>query len=306
MMPSANYNTEGIIFNIQRFSLHDGNGIRTIPFFKGCPLSCKWCCNPESRNPQPELFFIKQNCDRCGKCIEVCPYDAISFESPSFIDRSKCVACNACVEVCTMQALEMKGERTNVGRVMKELQKDSTLYRRSNGGITLSGGEPLFQPEFALEMLKACKEKGWHTAMETTGTASKKTIEMVMPYVDLALTDIKVMDNKIHQWAVGCSNQIILENLVLISEITNVEVRVPLIPNINDDKENIKAVCNFVDTMHNVQVIHLLPYHTFGENKYDLLGMDYAMPKEAKNPPETIEKLKSIVQNMGYECVIGG
>lgn len=305
-MQPANYDTQGTIFNIQRFSVHDGNGIRTIPFFKGCPLSCKWCSNPESRDPKPQLLFIKQNCNECGDCIEVCEPKALSFDNPNFIDRDKCTTCGKCAEVCLPKALEMKGCKTTVGDVMKELQKDATIYRRSDGGITLSGGEPLLQPEFALELLKACKEKGWHTAMETTGAASKKTIEMVMPFVDLALTDIKAMDPGVHLVATGVSNKVILENLILISEITKTEVRLPLIPDVNSDKQSVKAVCEFVKKMHNVDTIHLLPYHTYGEGKYDLLGMEYTMPKDAKMTTEDVEALQAMVQDMGYHCHIGG
>jgi len=305
-MKSVEYDTEGVLFNIQRYSLHDGPGIRTIPFFKGCPLACKWCSNPESQHPQPELIYKKSDCIGCGKCVEACKQKALSPANPFFIDRERCIQCGGCTRVCPTQALEMKGKRMTVSEVMRELQKEENLFRRSGGGITLSGGEPLLQPEFARELLKACKEKGWHTAIETTGFASKEVIEDVFPFVDLALTDIKALDPKIHEENTGVNNSKILENLIRISFITKVIVRIPVIPGVNDSPDEIRNIAEFSRLLSGVDTIHLLPYHTFGENKYNLLGRTYLMGEAKTNSDEKMEGLKEIVESMGFHCHIGG
>ena len=305
-MKRVEYDTQGVLFNIQRYSLHDGPGIRTIPFFKGCPLACKWCSNPESQRPQPELIFKKNDCIRCGKCIEVCPQQALSADNPSFIDRERCTQCGTCTRACPTQALEMKGKRMTVAEVMRELQKEENLFRRSGGGITLSGGEPLAQPAFARELLKACKEKGWHTAIETTGLATPEVIEDVFPWIDLALTDIKSINPQVHKHNTGVDNRQILENLLRISFITNVIVRVPLIPGVNDNPEEIRNIGEFARLMSGVETIHLLPYHTFGENKYDLLGRIYPMGKTQPCAETKTDMLKQIIESMGFHCHIGG
>ncbi|EHL2367142.1 glycyl-radical enzyme activating protein [Escherichia coli] len=305
-MNKVGYETEGVIFNIQRYSLHDGPGIRTIPFLKGCPLSCKWCSNPESQRPQPELLFKKNDCIRCGKCIDTCPQQALSTTNAWFIDRERCIQCGKCTEVCPTRALEMKGKRMSVAAVMHELEKDESLYRRSGGGITLSGGEPLAQPEFARELLKACKARGWHTAIETAGFTTKSVIDEVFPYVDLALTDIKAIDPEIHKRNTGVNNSVILENLLRISFLTKVVVRIPVIPGVNDHPQEIHNIAEFARLMQNVNTIHLLPYHNFGENKYNLLGRQYPMGDVKSIEEEKMEVLKATVESLGFNCYIGG
>lgn len=305
-MNKVQYDTEGVLFNIQRYSLHDGPGIRTIPFFKGCPLACKWCSNPESQRPEPELIYKKSDCIQCGKCIDACQQQAISVQNPHFIDRQRCINCGDCTRVCPTAALEMKGKRITVREVVRELQKEENVYRRSGGGITLSGGEPLSQPDFARELLKACKEKGWHTAIETTGLTSKDVIESVFPYVDLALTDIKALNPEIHRNNTGVDNQKILENLIRISFITKTVVRIPLIPGVNDNPEEIRAIGEFARMMQNVDTIHLLPYHTYGENKYTLLGRIYPMGDTPSIADEKVNNLKREIESLGFQCHIGG
>lgn len=305
-MKRVEYDTEGVLFNIQRYSLHDGPGIRTIPFFKGCPLACKWCSNPESQRPQPELMFKKSDCIRCGKCIDACKQRAISADNPFFIDRERCIQCGDCTRVCPTQALEMKGKRMTVSEVMRELQKEENLYRRAGGGVTLSGGEPLAQPEFARELLKACKEKGWHTAIETTGFTSKAVIEDVFPWVDLALTDIKAIDPRVHEQNTGVNNRQILENLIRISFITKTIVRIPVIPGVNDNAQEIRSIAEFARLMSGVDTLHLLPYHAFGENKYHLLGRIYPLSAAKTHSPEKMDTLKNVVESMGFHCHIGG
>lgn len=305
-MNKVDYEMEGVLFNIQRYSLHDGPGIRTIPFFKGCPLSCKWCSNPESQRPQPELIFKKSDCIRCGKCIEACKQQALSVSNAFFIDRERCIQCGKCTQVCPTQALEMKGKRMTVADVMRELQKEENLYRRSGGGITLSGGEPLAQPDFARELLKACKEKGWHTAIETTGFTTPEVIAAVFPYVDLALTDIKAINPAVHLANTGIENSQILENLLRISFLTKTIVRIPVIPGVNDNSEEIHNIAEFARLMSNVDTLHLLPYHSFGENKYGLLGRIYPMGEADSIAESKMELLKREVESSGFHCHIGG
>lgn len=305
-MNKVDYEMEGVLFNIQRYSLHDGPGIRTIPFFKGCPLSCKWCSNPESQHPKPELIFKKSDCIRCGKCIEACEQQALSVSNAFFIDRERCIQCGECTQVCPTQALEMKGKRMTVADVMRELQKEENLYRRSGGGITLSGGEPLAQPAFARELLKACKEKGWHTAIETTGFTTPEVIADVFPYVDLALTDIKAINPAIHLANTGIENSQILENLLRISFLTKTIVRIPVIPGVNDNPEEIHNIAEFARLMSNVDTLHLLPYHSFGENKYGLLGRIYPMGEADSIAESKMELLKREVESSGFHCHIGG
>lgn len=216
-MNKVEYETEGVIFNIQRYSLHDGPCIRTIPFFKGCPLSCKWCSNPESQRHSPELLFKRMIASAVGNVLMLAHNRLFPLLMPWFINRDRCIQCGKCTEICPTRALEMKGKRMSVTAVMRELEKEENLYRRSGGGITLSGGEPLAQPEFARELLKACKAKGWHTTIETSGFTTKAVIDEVFPYVDLALTDIKAIDPEIHERNTGVNNRVILENLLRIS-----------------------------------------------------------------------------------------
>jgi pyruvate formate lyase activating enzyme len=305
-MNKVDYEMEGVLFNIQRYSLHDGPGIRTIPFFKGCPLSCKWCSNPESQHPQPELIFKKNDCIRCGKCIAVCKQQALSVNNTFFVDRERCIQCGACTQVCPTQALEMKGKRMTIADVMRELQKEENLYRRSGGGITLSGGEPLAQPEFARELLKACKERGWHTAIETTGFTTPEVIADVFPYVDLALADIKAINPTVHQENTGMGNTQILENLLRISFLTKVIVRIPVIPGVNDNTGEIHQIAEFARLMSSVDTIHLLPYHEYGENKYNLLGRIYPMGDPESIAESKMETLKKEVESLGFSCHIGG
>lgn len=306
-MASVNYKAEGTVFDIQRFSIHDGPGIRTIVFLKGCPLSCLWCCNPESQTLGPVILFQKDRCIGCGKCARACKNGAIQPEQPGLIDRKKCVGCGECANVCPTGALVLKGEHMTVEQVVRTLKKDSVSYRRSGGGVTLSGGEPLVQWEFATELLKACKSQGWHTAVETTGYGSEEALEAMFPFVDLALLDIKSMDSKTHQRVTGVPTELIHRNAARIAQLSQVEIRVPTIPSINAFEEEFVRISNFAKTLKNVDTIHVLPYHTYGENKYSLIDVAYPMGYEVKPlPPEEAEKFKQVVERQGLRCIIGG
>ncbi|MBM7835678.1 glycyl-radical enzyme activating protein [Clostridium sardiniense] len=306
MMDTINYGMEGLVFDIQRYSIHDGPGIRTIVFLKGCPLSCRWCSNPESQELKPSIMYQKSNCIHCGKCISACKRGAINPDNKEFINRELCTACGECVNVCLASALTLKGKKMTVEQIIKELKKDSINYRRSGGGVTLSGGEPLVQSVFAKEIFKACKAQGWHTAIETTGYARQEVIDMVFPYVDLVLMDIKNISSDIHKEGTGVSNEIILKNAKRISEITKMVVRVPVIPRFNSSRENILEISKFAKTLNRIDTVHLLPYHTYGENKYELLGKNYLMKEFQSLNEDEIDSLKDIVQGQGLKCVIGG
>ncbi len=306
-MVSINYKAEGTVFDIQRFSIHDGPGIRTIVFLKGCPLSCLWCCNPESQSANPVIMYQPEQCIHCGRCVQACQNGAISPGEPGLVDRQKCVGCGECASVCPAGALVLKGEKMSVESLINILKKDRAVYRKSGGGVTISGGEPLVQWQFATELLKACKAQGWHTAMETTGLGSEEAVESVFPYLDVALLDIKAMDPVRHKQATGVSNEVIHRNAVRIAELTQVVIRVPTIPTINDSEEEFKKISAFAKTLNGVDTIHVLPYHTYGENKYGLLGSEYPMGYEIQPlPRERAEVFRKVVEEQGLHCVIGG
>lgn len=305
-MDSINYNLSGIVFDIQRFSLHDGPGIRTIVFLKGCVLSCQWCSNPESQKTKPVVMYKQADCLHCGRCMTACKLGAISPNNKHWIDRSICTGCGECVNACPAGALVLKGKTMTVQQVIQELKKDATTYRRSGGGVTLSGGEPLMQSAFAAELLKACKGQGWNTAIETTGYGTPEAIETVIPYVDTVLLDIKHIDPEQHKKYTGGTNEVILKNAVRISQISNTVVRVPVIPGFNFSVEAIRKIAEYTKTLMGVRTIHLLPYHTFGENKYDLLGKEYLLKDIKPLHPEDLAACKQAVESYGFQCVIGG
>ena len=306
-MASIDYKLEGTVFDIQRFSLHDGPGIRTIVFLKGCPLSCPWCSNPESQKLKPEVLFNSDQCMECGKCYEVCKHNAIDNKLPKRVDRNNCIGCGECTNVCMASALTLKGEKMSIEQLINILKKDSITYRKSNGGITLSGGEPLVQCKFATELLKACKSQGWHTAIETTGYCEEEVINSVFPYVDLTLLDIKSIDDQTHKKYMGVSNEKILRNAKLIAELSQVIVRVPTIPSINATESDFAKIAEFARQLHHVDTVNILPYHVYGDNKYGLLGREYPMDSSIKPlEPEEVIPFKQIVEKTGLKCVVNG
>lgn len=305
-MEQINYELKGIVFNTQRFSVRDGKGIRTIVFLKGCPLHCRWCSNPESQTLKPMLLYDVAECIHCGRCIATCRQGALSPQNPGFVDRSKCIACGECTAVCPTGALTIKGKYMTVAEVVKDLKKDEAAYRRSGGGITISGGEGLVQHDFMTELLKACHSQGWTTAAETTGFAPPEVIEQVIPHVDQVLLDIKCMDPEKHKENCGVDNALILQNAKRITEISDTTIRVPVIPGFNFSPEDIKQIVEFVKTLHNVKSIHLLPYHSLGYKKYGLLGREYEMDRVENLHKEEVKDLEKIVLDAGFECKIGG
>jgi len=267
----------GCVFDIQRYSIHDGPGIRTTVFLKGCSLRCFWCQNPESQSPQPEIFFFTGRCTICGRCIEVCSTGAsFAGKEISEIDRSKCIGCGRCAEECPNKARKLVGVNMSVDQVLEVVMKDRKFYQNSGGGVTLSGGEPLFQVDFAVELLKKCKYNGLHTAVESCGAVPWANFEKALPYTDYFLVDIKQIDAEKHKAGTGSSNDMILDNIKKLAAARPLRVRVPLIPGFNDSPEDIRAIGNFVRSeLHSVEV-DLLAYNKMGESKYPRLNRETA------------------------------
>lgn len=300
---------EGIIFDIQRYSIHDGPGIRTVVFLKGCPLRCLWCCNPESQLINPQLSFIQSKCIGCLECIKICPNKAIRFDKEKgfLIDYKLCDMCGRCSDVCYPGARVIIGKKMSVDEVIAEVIRDKSFYNRSNGGVTLSGGEVLLQWGFAKEILKKCKELNINTAIETCGYCKWEYFTEVLEYVDLVLYDLKHLDSAEHKRLTGVDNQLILENAAkVVKKGKEMIIRVPLIPSLNDSKDNITMLVDFVLTLEKVKEIDLLPYHQLGVSKYNQIGQTYKLNEI--NPPseEKINDIKRYIENRGFLVKVGG
>lgn len=276
---------KGLVFNIQKFSLHDGPGIRTIVFLKGCPLACMWCSNPEGRSTTTELILSCDRCigtDECDRCITVCLEGAISRgeDGTVTIDRARCDGCGDCTYVCPSEALETSGDWVEVEEILRIVEEDDAFYARSGGGLTLSGGEPLAQGSFVRALLRAARDRGIDTAVETSGLCNWKTMKDVAPLTDRMFFDIKCLDPEKHERVTGVSNAKILDNFrKLRAELPEVDVvvRTPVIPGVNDTKRDIRAIAEFVTDAGGASSYELLPYHRFGEPKYDKLGKHYRL-----------------------------
>jgi len=298
---------EGLVFSIQRYSIQDGPGIRTTIFLKGCPLKCKWCSNPESQNPYPEIMVRRARCNGCGKCLDVCDCGAITVDEGGLrVDRSTCDLCMKCVDVCPTDAIEITGKNITLEEAIEECSKDELFYRNSGGGVTLSGGEPLDQPEFALNLLKECKERSLSTALDTCGYASWEVLDRVLEYTDLVLFDIKHLDAEIHRKGTGLGNQLILENLRRIVDAgrTRVWLRVPIIPNYNDSEQYIERLARAITKMP-AEKISLLAYHEWGKPKYEFLGRDYPLDGSVPPSEDRLRTLQDIMQSKGLQVTIG-
>jgi len=299
----------GIIFNVQRFSVHDGPGIRTTIFFKGCPLNCLWCDNPEGQKAAPEIVFWEERCIHCETCIGVCPYNAIKTigRRPKMIVKDRCTVCGRCLDTCYSRALEQIGRYVTVDEVLEEIERDRIFFEAGGGGVTASGGEPTVQPEFLSELFRRCKERQIHTALETCGYTEWGILEKILRYTDLVLYDIKDMDPVEHKKFVGVQNDLILENAKKISsQLVPMVVRIPIIPRCNDREDNIEATSRFISELRGVREVNLLPYHRFGEAKYKRLRLKYRL-KGLKPPREEhLQSIEEKIGSIGIEVKIGG
>lgn len=273
--------SSGTIFDIKKFAIHDGPGVRTTVFLKGCPLGCWLCHNPESQGFEPELMLRDGRCDRCGDCVEACPPDAITLNGTGVhVDRSRCDLCGACVDACLVGALEIAGREVTAVEVMQQIEKDTIYYDESGGGVTFSGGEPLSQAEFLLDLLRSCQARGIRTALDTCGHAAPAVFQEVAENVDLFLYDLKLLDERRHDEFTGDTNDTILDNLRWLAERgADVVVRFPLLPGINDDDENLRALAKFLTSLPKSYPVDILPYHRLGVDKYTRLDREHRMPQ---------------------------
>ena len=298
---------KAFIFNKQKYNIYDGPGVRTLVFFKGCPLRCKWCSNPEGLERKYQIMFKPTTCVSCGSCVPVCPQKihSISSSGEHIIDRSiDCIGCGQCVEACIPDALKVAGEQVPISELLEYVEQDRAFYDQSGGGVTLGGGEVTSQPEAAINLLQACKQEGLHTAIETCGYTKKETILRFAEYVDLFLFDLKHIDPDRHFELTGVRNEMILENLEeLIMKRNHVKVRMPMLKGINDSEAEIRGVIEFLKPFRefkNFEGIDLLPYHKLGVNKYVQLGMDYPIEGDPSLDDADLDRIEGWIREYDF------
>ena len=322
----------GTIFDLKKYSINDGPGIRTTVFFSGCPLSCLWCHNPESQSLTAELLYRAGRCLLCGACIESCPESAISFETENqsmdltdyasgheigleqsvevrvqriLTDRGKCTRCQTCIATCYSGAREFSGRAVTVREVMAEIEREIPFYDESHGGVTFSGGEPLMQPGFLSALLKACREQEIHTTVDTSGFANWNVFEQIRGDVDLFLYDLKHMDSIHHREVTGAPNEVILENLQKLSERGHrIVVRIPLIPGINDDEKNLLESGRFLVSLPQLESVELMGYHDIAQAKYEALGLKYALVRTRAPSEAELCNAAEVLRSYGLNVVL--
>lgn len=306
----------GVITNIQVYSLHDGPGVRTLVFLKGCPLRCEWCCNPECLRPDIEVEFNNSKCIRCGACLKTCEQKALNpdleLKSGFKINKDLCDECGDCVRVCPTGALSFIGKVVSVDEVLEKVRKDRCFYLTSKGGLTISGGEPLYQFKFTRELLKRSFNDNIDTAIETCGYVPWKYFEQTLPYLNLVLYDIKQTDPVKHKQMTGVSNRLILSNLKKLSRSgVPIVIRLPLIPQFNLDQDNITQTARFITSLDNVREVNLMPFHQLGKDKYYRLSREYSLKhlKGLDLDAEGVDKIKVIkgaLESYGLNVTVGG
>lgn len=297
-----------LIFNIERFAIHDGPGIRTTVFLKGCPLRCQWCANPESQSTKHQIMFLERKCVGCGTCIKRCPKHAITLkEGKAFIDRKRCICCGVCEEACPYGTINGIGKKLTASDIFQIIIKDKEYYKKTSGGITFSGGEPLLQSEELMPLLKKCQEEKLHIAVETCGCIAKKHIEKVLPVVDLFLFDIKTLNAEKFCKYTGGDLELVLQNFSYIAQKRpkDLVIRVPVISGLNNTKEEILEIYKFA-LKHQVNRIDLLPYHTLGLTKYQQLGIEYPFQCLESLKKETVIPFVELGESLGLNITIGG
>ncbi len=298
----------GLIFDIKRFALHDGPGLRTTVFFKGCPLRCSFCHNPEGQLADPELLVRPERCIRCGTCLEVCPTGALSLENGSIVvSRPTCKGCGRCAEACPAEALQLAGRAVTLEELLAEVERDRVFYEQSGGGVTCSGGEPVAQPEFLQAFLAEARTRSIHTVLDTSGFAPPETFRACARRADFFLYDLKLMDSERHAALTGFGNEWILTNLRwLVTTGKPVIVRIPLVEGVNCDEANLRAAGRFLSSLNPAPPVDLLPYHRTGEDKYLRLGKRYNITQAAVPTEEKINEAARCLRSFGLQVHVRG
>lgn len=291
---------KGMVSNIQKFSTHDGPGIRTTVFLKSCPLRCKWCDNPETWQSRPVIMFVPIRCRECGKCVAVCPEGAISMDKENKIDWQRCTTCLKCADACKYDALRRVGTEMTAEEVDKVVRGDEVFYRCSGGGVTISGGEPLVQPDFTAEIFRLCRKVGIHTALDTSGFGSAEDVAKVIRYVDLVLLDLKIMDPVEHIKITGVPNESILNNAKYMAGKTEVRISFPLVKGVNDSMDNLRAMAEFCKPL-GIKAIDVEPLHKLAGQKYTFLGLESPFGSLEKMSDAEVEEVRNVFHSYGFE-----
>jgi len=305
---SKTANAKRLVLSIDRMTVHNGPGIRTLILFKGCPLHCLWCSTPEAQKEEAEIALYPGRCNHCEQCVPVCPTNAINITSETVnINRAKCNNCGKCVQVCYTEAIKLLGQEMTIEELLAEVKKDTVVYKHSRGGVTVSGGEPLLHPEFTRELLRALKQENISVGADTCGHVPWTNIEKVLPYIDFFLWDIKHMNDEEHRKFTGVSNELILSNARSVSERSiPLYIRLPVIPGYNDSEENIRATCEFARDLSSLVSIDLLPLHHLGKARYASLNLAYPIPDIPLVPDSVLHNIKRLVESYQLNCSIIG